>query len=109
MPLVDSLTIVLPRIKNARKSLEGSLCSRGLMADIYDGQVWEKFMSFADERDCSVCLSLTLNVDWLEPYKYYCLLAVLPACGPVCKSHRDLHLHSQTHVSVKILTYKLIL
>ena len=42
----------------------------GLMADIYDGQVWEKFMSFADERDCSVCLSLTLNVDWFEPYKY---------------------------------------
>ena len=27
-------------------------------------------MSFADERDCSVCFSLTLNVDWFEPCKY---------------------------------------
>ena len=70
MPIVYSLPIVLPRIKMHVNHWKDRCVQGGLMADIYDGQVWKKFMSFADERDCSVCLSLTLNVDWFEPYKY---------------------------------------
>ena len=69
MPLVDSLTIVLPRIKMHVNHWKDR-CVQGGLKLMADGQVWEKLMSFADERDCSVCFSLTLNVDWFEPYKY---------------------------------------
>lgn len=70
LPLVDSLAIVLPRIKANLNHWKSRCIPRGLMADMYDGEVWKEFMRFDDERSSSVCLSLTLNVDWFEPYKY---------------------------------------
>ena len=70
LPLVDSLAIVLPRIKANLNHWKSRSIPRGLMADVYDGDVWKEFISFMDKRSSSVCLSLTLNVDWFEPYKY---------------------------------------
>ena len=34
------------------------------MADVYDGDVWQEFISFKGVVQCA------LNVDWFEPYKY---------------------------------------
>lgn len=70
MPLVDSLAIMLPRLKPHLNLWKNRIIPSGLIADVYDGNIWQDFLSFMGQRPCSVCLSLTLNVDWFEPYKY---------------------------------------
>ena len=44
----------------------------GIIANVYDGQLWKKFERFTtDTNNCASCsLSLVLNIDWFQPYKH---------------------------------------
>ena len=41
-----------------------------MMADFHDGRMWQKFIEFSHHYPSALCLSLTLNVDWIQPYDH---------------------------------------
>ena len=44
--------------------------SDSLLTDIYDGRIWKEFIHFCQQHSSALCLSLTLNVDWFQPYDH---------------------------------------
>jgi len=44
----------------------------GLMADIYDGAIWKKFLKYKGEDFLNKArnLAFAINVDWFQPYKH---------------------------------------
>ena len=75
LPVLISLSGLLSRLMpylNHWKARKPCNEAAGKMFDIYDGKIWQKILEYTQSHPDAVCLSLTLNVDWFQPYEHVC-------------------------------------
>ena len=72
--LVEQIKHVMnqPQILDIFSQWKSRAIPNGILADIYDGEVWKSFLEVdGEEFLCSKYnIALTLNVDWFRPYKH---------------------------------------
>ena len=73
-PLSKSITNVLCQqsIMDQCEHWRNRVISENVLADVYDGRVWKKFMKFKDKPFLSepYNLGLMLNCDWFQPFDH---------------------------------------
>ncbi len=75
LSILTSLSRIMPRIRAhlnswAKTPSVNNGSSSRKMYDIYDGRVWELVKQMTSDNPDTLCLSLTLNVDWFQPYDH---------------------------------------
>ena len=74
MPIKKSLQELLnrPGFNNSCEKWRSQGKSDGILADVYDGEIWNEFQEYKGKPFLSepFAYGLMLNVDWVKPFKH---------------------------------------
>ena len=64
--------VLRPGLLNVLNRWKDRIISPGVMADIYDGNVWKSFLTLNGKEYLSgrYTFGLLINIDWFQPYRH---------------------------------------